>query len=1566
MRDVCEIFFGDWDGHVRLLLSATASTDDEVVDLAVDCDDGATVADVARQLAGHVQPAERPHVAHTGGRHLGVVTDAAPVLQDDDISVPPTLYLGSTPLTPATPVAESELRNGALVGVGVPLPDVFAERTGVAQVRTVSGDGAGHVHSLSPGSHDVGSAVGCTVRLRDDGAPDVALRLDVALDGSVTITPDPSVAELRLPTVIRERPLDGPIVIPKVDDGIDEKPRKRRRYKKKLEELARLKHSHLTIDPEGDRPFVHLDRVELDGPTPWDSGSALVVGDTVLELALPDEPDASLSASPGGVTLDYNRPPRLLPPPRQTDFRLPNEPKKPEKQPLPWAIALAPMIMGGTMFFITGSPFSLMIMILSPMMMFARYKSSKTQSQNRYTSDLQNYIERIRNIENQAYRALVTERSARRRDIPDPAAVLLFATGPRSRLWERRRTDPDWMLVRVGTADVPSEVSLTDPAREDHERVLNWTTPNVPVGVPLEESGVTGIAGGDDVRRQVAGWMIAQLAVLHSPADIEVVVLSDAEGGEAWNWVRWLPHVRRNESSEVIAGIGADDETTGRRVAELMSVMEQRKAAVNGAGGFSSSRNVSFPPLVVVLDGARRIRLIPGLISLLRDGPGLDMYFVCIDADERLLPEECRAIVAIGAETTTVRRTGEPTVEGVCPDLVSPAWCERMARAIAPVKDVSSEDLSSALPSSSRLLDVMKLDPPTSEAVEGWWTNVGRTTKSVIGEGLDGPFAVDVRADGPHGLVAGTTGSGKSELLQTMIASLAIANRPDEMTFVLVDYKGGAAFKDCNNLAHTVGMVTDLDGHLTTRALESLAAELHRREHQLANSDTKDIEDYLAAKGPNDEPMPRLMIVIDEFAALVAELPDFVKGLVDIARRGRSLGVHLILATQRPAGVVSSEIKSNTNLRIALRVTDGNDSQDVIESKDAAEIAKSTPGRGYARLGHSSLIGFQSARVGGRPSAPDSVAAVDLREMSWDNIGKPPERPGEEEPEEDVSIPTDLESVVTAINEASERTGVSAPPPPWLPPLTDIVTIDDVLADPAVGVDDGRDIRLPFGVVDIPKEQRRSVAQYDLSGGGHMSIVGATRSGRSSALRAVAGVVGRTRSPRDIHLYGIDCGNNALLSMVGLPHTGAVVSRDQPDRLSRLSARIRAEISRRQQILAEQGFSDLSEQRAGADPDDRLPYILVLFDRWEGFVQAFENFDSGRLIDQWMQILQEGAGVGVKVVLAADRTALVGRLSALLEDKMMLRMTDNSDFSNIGKQPKSVPEHMPPGRAFRAEGLLETQVALLVDDPEGTAQVAALQQIGREATERYADVPRALRPFRVDPLPTRISYADAISMTESDLAPSELPVAVGGDTLTLRTLDAIDHGPGFLVLGPRRSGRSTTLLTMATSALDRGWRLLVITPRRSPLRELAGHDGVEALIDLEGEKDEVTALYERMVPEKGGPSTAVVIDDMELMGVDGWQVDLLTKHVPKLRDTGSAVIAGATTDDLGSSYRGPAAVLKKSRSGILLSPGAPSDGDQFGVKLPRSLTGGMPPGRGLYVAAGQWQLVQVAEAKVGN
>lgn len=1535
---------------MRLMLTVAVAGRD-LVDVVVDCAEGSRVVDLSAALVAALQ-VETARVEQRGSGHLGVVR----VARQDDAA--PALWWHGRELPADEPVAASTLRHGSVVGIGADAGDAWDEPVGACEVRIVSGRSAGRVHRLAPGRHEVGSARAASVRV-DAGAPERAVVLDVAVDGSVTVTPDPSVVGVSVPAPLRRRALEGPIVIrsaaaPAPAGGRRGRPR---RYAAQLAQARSLADGFEEIDANADRPLVHLDRTALDAPRAWRPGASLVVGDVVLELAEHEPPNASLSPSPEGATLDFNRPPRLLPPARPSDFQLPPEPRNPERQPFPLAMMLLPVVMGGAMFLITRSAFSLIIMALSPAMAVSNWVSSRRSRRGQHVEAVRTYAERRARIESDAYAALSEESLARRRELPDPATVLLFATGPRVRLWERRRTDPDWMLARVGTADVASEVSLRDPDRDQHTATQHWTAADVPVAVPLARVGVTGVAGADEDRRRVAGWMVAQVAAAHSPADVSVVLLTEAAGEQAWRWVRWLPHVRRD--SGPVVSVGNDDETTARRVAELLDLVERRRAAASDSGGFVTKQAVLPPPVLVVLDGARRIRLLPGLVTLLREGPAVGVLFLCLDEQERQLPEECQAVVRVEAGGSTVSVAGQEVVDAVRTDVVDEAWLERLARALAPIKDISSEDLSSTLPSSSRLLDVLELDPPRPAQILSGWSRGGRTTSAVIGETGDGLFAVDIRSDGPHGLVAGTTGSGKSELLQTLIASLAVGNRPDEMTFVLVDYKGGAAFKDCNNLPHTVGMVTDLDTHLTTRALESLAAELRRREHQLAGAGAKDIEDYLAGKGPGDAPMPRLLIVIDEFAALVAELPDFVTGLVDIARRGRSLGVHLLLATQRPAGVVSAEIKSNTNLRIALRVTDRNDSQDVIEGPESAEIPQGLPGRAYARLGHSSLVAFQASRVGGRPPTAAGGGAVHVAALTWPLLGRSVDAP-RAAVEDDVDTPTDLASLVRAITDAAQQGAVSAPPPPWLPALPEVVTLDELEAAAGTAAP-ASPLALPYGLVDLPSQQRRDVAAHDLATAGHLAVVGAPRSGRSTVLRTLAAALGERVSPRDVHLYGVDCGNNALLPLVGLPHTGAVVTRDQPDRLARLTRRLRAEISRRQQLLAEQSFADVTEQRENAAPDERLPYLLVLLDRWEGFVQAFEDYDSGVLLDLWTQILQEGPGAGVKVVLTGDRSLLVGRVATLTEDRVMLRMPEAGDYTAVGLSPRQVPGSLPDGRAFRSRGSQELQVCVLDAETGGAEQVAALQRIAREATRRAQEaagtVPAGQVPFRVDDLPTRVTLADALALGPG-LAPSAVPAGVGGDTLTLFGLEAEEHGPGLLVVGPRRSGRSTALLTMATSALDRGWKVGLVTPRRSPLRDLAGRPGVVGELTLESARDEIAALLAALAPTPTAP-TLLLVDDLELVGADGPLADAIVDHVGALRDKPGLVVAGGTTDELGGAYRGPVPALKRARSGLILAPQSPNDGDVFGLRLPRSVVGGGTPGRGILSASGQWQPVQV-------
>jgi DNA segregation ATPase FtsK/SpoIIIE, S-DNA-T family len=1496
-------------------------------DVVLEADPDLPVGRVTARLPGLLQPG-------TGNHGAAEVVDLRGVRADREGAArePIAVFVDGSALDPEVSLAQSPLREASVASLGDPAGCPDREPDGVVELRVAGGPGAGEVHRLGIGSFSIGSGAETHIRLRDPDVPARVARLEVSPDGDVLIHPEESSFDAAGPL----RPSDpdsGPVVVPNREDPDD---------------------APVEVDPDRAMAMVELDRAPVEDDTEWSPESVLSIGTVLLSLHRTERPDASLSPSPKGATVDFNRPPRLLPPERNTTFSMPTEPQRPQRQAFPLAMMALPMIGALLMVLILDRLVYLLFGLLSPLMYLGQYVTNRRHGKRTFREQMQRYRERKANVERAARQALRTERAARRRDLPDPAALLLFASGPRARLWERRPSDPDWLDLRVGTADLPSEVTVEDSSRESHERKTTWYAPDVPANVSLLDAGVVGVAGRDEVARGLGGWMLGQLAALHSPADLRLVVLDARSGGDDWGWVRWLPHTRGDEDDDPLVRVGVDDDTIRRRVAELSRIVEARQDTLSDR----RSRSVadSFEQVVVLMDGARRLRLLPGVVGLLKDGPEVGVRFICLDADERQLPDEARAVVSAHGPWLRLRRTASATVDGVRPDLVSTAWCERLARALSPIRDVSGDEEAAAVPDSSRLLTLLHLDPPDPQRLLAGWQAGGRTTRAAIGEGADGVFRVDVSRDGPHALVAGTTGAGKSELLQSMIASLAIGNRPDEMTFVLVDYKGGAAFKDCSRLPHTVGMVTDLDGHLTTRALESLAAELRRRERVLAGADAKDIEEYQQRKADDDEPLPRLMIVIDEFAALVAELPDFVHGLVDIARRGRSLGVHLVLATQRPAGVVSNDIKSNTNMRIALRVTDQQDSGDVVDAPDAAFIAKSTPGRAYARLGHSSLVAFQTARVGGRPPG-ESAHDLEMRPLAWPDFTHAVRFGGFGADDVDSGVASDLAVLVRALNDTAGLAGIAAPPSPWLPPLPDVTTLQDLrLPDPA---DDGSVAPLPFGLSDVPREQRRDVAAYAVETAGHLGVVGAPRTGRSTVLRAIAAAVGLSTSPADVHLYGLDCGNNALLPLVGLPHTGAVVTRDQVERVSRLTARVQAEIGRRQQLLAEQGYADAREQRRAVDEGDRLPYLLVLLDRWEGFVAAYDGIDAGRLVDAWMQILQEGAAVGVKVVLTGDRSMLVGRISTLVDEHLLLRMTDPSDFTAIGMKAKDVPSHMPAGRGFRSSGLRETQVALLAPDPEGTAQVAALQRVAREAEQRFGPLPPARRPFRVDPLPATIDHKAALALAERPLAAGQVLVGVGGDELSVRTFDALEHGPALAVAGPPRSGRSTALLTMWASMRDAGWSGVVVVPRRSPLRDLESERGVHAVFDAQAER---AAIEETLAALSALPGRkALLVDDLELLGQDGPLADVVTATIGSWRDSGNLVVTAGTLDELTGMYRGPITAVKRSRAGLLLNPQGFNAGDLFGVKLPRSMTTGTAPlGRGVLVTAGAWELVQVA------
>ncbi|MGN9783549.1 FtsK/SpoIIIE domain-containing protein [Nonomuraea sp. ZG12] len=1617
-------------------------------DVVIDGDDDATVAAVSEALSGREPVAEVVRLPRARAPY-GMSATASPAASPSTSPAAATrvpgqrlpdgggsawhtpgptggltresaLWRNGRPLDPRAP-ARSVLHDGDKVTLDPRLArmTIIEEPGGVAEIRVVGGPAAGAVHRLGLGVHVIGSDPMCAITVADAALAPEAVTVRVAPD-AITVE-----------RALRAAPGQAPRL------------KLKGRWADEVAELTErvAERQAAEFASEATRPPPELGSQPLTDAVDWPEDTLLACGSSLFTLMAIEPPDAHLTPRPeGGVA--YNRPPRLRRPEGRRSFVRPKEPTRNEGMRLQLLAAFLPAVLGLTLAFVLNQWYFLLMALMTPVIMVGQWWSDRRHGKKQHRKALKEYRELLDAYEEAVEHARAEDELLRRSDSPDPAQVLLTAIGPRRRLWERRIHDDDALRLRVGLADLPANLDLSE---EQGGSLDPPTCRAVPVSLAMRRLGVAGVTGPRDQATGLACWLTGQAATLHSPRDLAIVIISaHADSERRWGWTRWLPHCAPRGGEECVALVGADPESAAHRVSELAALIDERQNTAipelgkiptgwDDLGGpeppaFSTYDTRPYDVLVV-LDGAQALRGLPNMPQVLRQGPRAGVYTLAIDDDQRLLPEECATVAACDPDGQVHLRGGGLDVIGpVLADLVSPSWCDRLARALSPIRDVSRQDTAGQLPDAVRLLDLLALRSLSGQELAARWHDQG-STRALIGTGPDGPFSIDLRLDGPHALIAGTTGAGKSELLQTLISSLAVANRPDQLTFVLIDYKGGAAFKECTRLPHTVGMVSDLDGHLTQRALDSLGAEIRRRERLLLAAGAKDIEDYTG------HPLPRLVLIIDEFAALVAELPDFVTGLVDIARRGRSLGIHLILATQRPAGVVTADIQANTSLRIALRVTEPAESADVIDMPDAAHISKSTPGRCYVKSGAGAATAVQTARVGGRsPSlatgatngtgghpglggptwAPGhDTAHADVRVVSvdWRSLGRTlPSRPDTAE----MSAVTDLSILADGLIEAARLAGVPEQPRPWLEPIPAQVVLGLPAAaapqPPATGDSapggsaspitvvepygpgtasrdrSGELEPLAFGVTDRPWAQDRLPLSLDLAHGGHLVIAGAARSGRSTVLRTIAGAIAAYAPPSDVHVHAIDCGSGALLPLVAMPHCGAVVTRDQLDRVERLLTRLRAEVSRRQQLLAEAGHASLAEYRQAGH---RLPWLVLMLDRWEGYVAAFEGYDYGRLLESLMQLLREGPAVGLRAVVTGDRSCLLGQISTLFDNRLLLRLTDPTDYGLAGFPLKGLPTSIPPGRALSLgqNGIVEHQIALLSPDPAGPAQVAALQSLARAASspvtplfppapgspgdaaegpasphrpgpahERSVPAGRGPwlwegePPLRVDPLPMRITAGQTLALDPTFRPPSPLwaLVGAGGDSLAPLGLDLMAQGPGAVIAGPSRSGRSSVLMTAAESLISQGTPVIAITPRRSPLKNLS-----TALAILDADATNLRELVAEL------HHYVVLVDDAELIDPDSPLGSALEEILRSGRDGDHALLLAGATTDLTVVYRGFAAETRKSRTGVLLSVQSQADGDLFSIRLPRGTVGG-PPGRGLLVTTGNVSPLQAA------
>ena len=1296
-------------------------------------------------------------------------------------------------------------------------------------------------------------------------------------------------------------------------------------------------------------------------PVTLPPGGVLRVGGSSLVLRAPDGAGEAgggpASTHPDGRGhLLVNTRPRLLPPLPADRVEFPKPPAAPLPARAPWLATLLPLVIALPIAWWLRQPTVLAFALLSPLVVFAQQLSDR-RGRRAERHQAAAAFERARSEATDRLAARLQAEVARRRlEHPDLAAVAAAAAGPLERIWERRPGDRDHLLLRLGLGDADADVTVHGEAPGPVPPRLS----EVPIPVDLGRLGVVGVAGVRAAALGLVRALVGQAACWHSPRDLRIVVASSARDGATsdWGWTAWLPHA----DGALPVPAAPVDRPYAVPVPDL------------GAGPA-----VTGPLVLVVLDGAERLRRDPRVAAVLAHGPASGVRVLCLENDPARLPAECAATAVLGGAGEGVLAVRGERHQEFRPDRAGPGWAERLGRDLARLADATPTDDDRGVPATVRLLDLLARPGPGAGAgvdatdphrtAAGWAARRAAgepATTTPVGATASGPWVLDLRRDGPHVLVAGTTGAGKSELLTSLVAGLAARHSPQSLHLLLVDYKGGTAFGALADLPHVTGVITDLDAHLARRALTSLRAELRRRESLLRAAGAADLDEYERRPAGTTPAPARLVIVVDEFRVLAEELPDLLSGLVRVAAVGRSLGVHLVLATQRPAGAVSAEIRANVNLRIALRVRDRSDSDDVVEAPDAAALPADRPGRGLFRVGGGGLVDFQAARATGGPVGTDLRARVHrllpVAGVPSALLAGPAAEGGRAPGSDQAGRGDDLHRLVAAARQAARLSGTTPAAPPWLPPLPARIGPDDVAAlDPGPAGS-----TFSFGMVDLPEQQCRGRLSWDLAAQGHLAVVGAPGSGRTGTLRAIAAAL--SRGPLPVHLHVIDGGGRwadlagaaaaapvAAVGAVGavgaFGTVGTVVPVADTERVGRLLSHL------------------LTCARATA-PGHSRPPVVLLVDGWEQALDAWYPVEHGRLVEDLLRLARDGAGAGVRLAVAGGRGLLSGPLAGLLTERLLLRAADPTDLLLAGVCAADLPGEMPPGRALRllpAGRVLQAQVAL--DDPTALQAPAPTGGIGSGGIWSGAGAGAGAGPLRLRALPEHLPMADLLAAAGSSAAgpgraaaaAGSLPIGLGGD-------DPAPVGPpgagvGWLVAGHPGSGRSTALTVAGRVLLAAGHPVLVIADDHSPPAGLTAHGAllVPTAAAIDG-VDVAAALAER-------PELTLIVDDAAAMlGTTLEQVVLhwLDRRGGRAGDpgcgpaaTGPHLLAGSTPPEAALAFRGLLARLRAERCGLLTGAVGPSDGEAFGVRLAARPAG--PPGRALLVLPGRTVAVQVAD-----
>ncbi len=1021
-------------------------------------------------------------------------------------------------------------------------------------------------------------------------------------------------------------------------------------------------------------------------------------------------------------------------------------------------------------------------------------------------------------------------------------------------LWERRPDDDDFLTVRIGLMAVPlsCRVSLDfnndvttqyiPELRAQAEALLaEWRyLHDMPALIPLRSIGVLAIHGKRAQSRALVHALLSQVVAFHSPEDVRCMVYFPQESSAEWSWLKWVPHVRRLRLVKT-ERLDAPDHVcmladTAEDVNDLLlhqigpELERRRKFREDKQAYQATSAQMTLPHFFIIFDSFSPFSeagRLPELETLLHDAAQFGVTVICLVENQRHEPAQVQARISIAPSGTieyAEMKLGGQRSEGVIPDLVDPRIYERIARTLAPLSLVEAgaqQDLAHDI----RLLDLLKIPSADAFTVAQAWRARGRSEllRVPLGVRADGePLLIDLKEAaeggmGPHGLVIGATGSGKSELLRTLITSLAVTHDPETVNFVLIDFKGGASFADFAALPHVAGVITNLAADLSQidRVYYSLLGEQQRRQRMLHDAGNLDnIKQYRARQQMNSDmqPMPHLVIIADEFAELMTHRPEFLDLFITMGRIGRSLGLYLLFATQRLEEGRIRGLESHLRYRICLRTFSAEESRTVLETRDAYYLP-SVPGVGYFKVDTNIYHLFKTALIS-VPYAPvQEAVTLQSKIRTFTSTGKLVKQqsavsalPAPEAEQVEAVAPSDLHTEMDVVIERLAHTvmpesqhAVHQVCLPALPKHLPLSTILQACHYPELDRQTFPEqspfgtLRVPVGLVDMPLQQAQEPFFLDFSGtGGHLALVGAPQAGKSTFLRTLVTTFLLTHSPRNVQFYCIDMGGGLLRVFEQAPHVGAVCSKAERDKLIRTVRQVRKVVEDREFLFREHGIDSMATFRArrqdGAFADFPFGDVFLIIDNFALFQQEFEQLD-----DDITALVASGLTYGVHVVIAANRWLEIrNKIRDNIGTRLELRLNDPLD-SEFGKAVAATVPVSVPGRGVNAEKLqFQVSLPLLASSPaqESTTVQEFLETVIQQARTHWRSM--TTPPVRL--LPALVDWQDLLSATRTNRHPG-VPIGLEEFRLEPISVDLIGESPHFMVLGDSESGKTTLLRT---------------------------------------------------------------------------------------------------------------------------------------------------------------------------